>query len=1523
MIVRSGLSSFGMLLPILTIILTFLPISPAAAKGRYVQKGVCTGTDQGTARPYNSGNADDEARYYADLKERYTNCTYVDGNLEISFLHGQEYDLSFLSSIREVTGYVLILLTYARVIPLTDLRVIRGTRLYEDKYALYVALTFHTEDSSIATEEIWLTSLHEILRGEVYFHQNNQLCYVETIAWDDMQPGLVANISMWDSHPKRDCSEIQCHESCDGHCWGPGPEHCQTLTLKICSSTCDYRCRGRTQADCCHRSCAAGCTNSTNAGCLACRQFSLDNTCVESCPRREEYDRTTFTNVLNPNFRYSYGSRCLKNCPENVLIDGDNCVKVCGPGKREQDNECIPCDGVCPSTCSGLEAKEILDETHLDRFRNCTKINGNLIITSRSLHGDIFEGRIGFHPRELEVFSTVKHITGYLSVQADHTELTNLSSFRNLERIDGRALYGEPKFAALAILDNTFVETANFVSLKSITNGGVYVQNNGNLCYLDEGAFLPLVKDDFSVSFANNRDKSLCISEGKVCDPQCDNIGCWGPGPMQCAKCKNAIIGNKCVAECDLENGQYVETPATDDNPAVCEMCDVECSAGCYGPGPDNCTCMSGYEGPNCRRKCRNVQDGPYCRQSCPELKFANAQKNCTDCHPNCLEGCNGPDNTVGITGCFKCEQVRLDYTAKVVECMPHGEPCGEDYFYDRISLSQTSNKLAGSTICQRCDPMCVGCDGAGPRRCTKCKFVKQNQECVQECTSGTYPDQNNVCMPCHGECRTCYNGTEYDCVTCNTHKVEIADEQFFCAPECPKDYPYQLSPYICGASCKPLYYPNRNRVCTPCHAECLEGCHNGSHEGCFSCRNVKWQGGCYQRCHAGEEEVNGTCVLYVDPSRSTNPSGSPMPVGVMAAIGVAGGLLLFIIFLLACWYRRHTKNNMYIDIPPNIDLHDIKSSDYGGGPLTPSNVTPNQAQLKIIKDTELKLGPVLGSGAFGTVYKGLWIPEGEKIRIPVAIKALREVSSSAAEELLEEAKVMASVDHPCLLRLLCVCIAQNMTLITQLMPLGALLDYVRQHKEQIGSHHLLNWSHQIAKGMVYLEEKHLIHRDLAARNVLVQSPAQVKITDFGLAKFLDIDENEYKAQGGKMPIKWLALECIQFRRFSHKSDVWSFGVTLWELMTFGGKPYEGVKAREVPDLLERGERLPQPPICTIDIYMLMVKCWLIDEDSRPTFKQMQDELERMTKDPQRYLVIQNDGINALPSPTPSDFYKSLMADTDLGADPDLLMDAEDYLQPMSLTAHNLTYESQQGFFPPNGSTPKSPTEKPGMPSRKDSSLLRYCQDPTVRANFDRQSSAQEQMNDDYLIPNNKLENAQPLLEEEHDYQNDPRRPANLGDAYLPLNDGTGSQPSTPSAGGMMDNMEYHAIMSKAAPTAKSPTIHTGDPWTPMVAQHPHLMTRQHSNSSQPRTPTTPNYPSPNVSYSTPLLSDVSFEGPVPRTASPPGVANGQSGATKGAYRSQLPSSSSGSLGRRSNGDAPENDYVNSDVVTDRGESTV
>lgn len=177
-----------------------------------------------------------------------------------------------------------------------------------------------------------------------------------------------------------------------------------------------------------------------------------------------------------------------------------------------------------------------------------------------------------------------------------------------------------------------------------------------------------------------------------------------------------------------------------------------------------------------------------------------------------------------------------------------------------------------------------------------------------------------------------------------------------------------------------------------------------------------------------------------------------------------------------------------------------------------------------------------------------------------------------------------------------------------------------------------------------FLEEKRFVHRDLAARNVLVQKPSCVKITDFGLAKLLDYNEEEYKADGGKMPIKWLALECIQHRIFTHKSDVWAFGVTVWELLTFGEKPYDSVPARDVPELLESGQytnqtltvsdncqilrvgqRLPQPSIATIDVYMIMIKCWMLDAEDRPCFKELEEDFSKMSLDPGRYLIIPGD----------------------------------------------------------------------------------------------------------------------------------------------------------------------------------------------------------------------------------------------------------------------------------------------------------
>ncbi|MGH0142675.1 UNVERIFIED_CONTAM: hypothetical protein FKN15_003028 [Acipenser sinensis] len=420
------------------------------------------------------------------------------------------------------------------------------------------------------------------------------------------------------------------------------------------------------------------------------------------------------------------------------------------------------------------------------------------------------------------------------------------------------------------------------------------------------------------------------------------------------------------------------------------------------------------------------------------------------------------------------------------------------------------------------------------------------------------------------------------------------------------------------------------------------------------------------QRCHREWLRCSPPMPRHWEGCSTLDEKGCPInqkPGPGTSIAAAVGGVMLFLILLvlLVTYLRRRKHLKRKETLRRLLQEHELVE------PLTPSGALPNQAQMRILKETELKKVRVLGSGAFGTVYKGIWAPDGEHVKIPVAIKVLREnTSPKANKEILDEAYVMAGVASPYVCRLLGICLTSTVQLVTQLMPYGCLLDYVRENKDHIGSQYLLNWCVQIAKGMSYLEEVRLVHRDLAARNVLVKNPNHVKITDFGLARLLDIDETVYHADGGKVPIKWMALESILHRKFTHQSDVWSYGVTVWELMTFGAKPYDLIPAREIPELLEGGERLPQPLICTINVYMIMVKCWMIDPESRPRFRELVTEFSGMARDPPRYVVIQNDEQMNLASPVDSKFFRTLLEEEENIKE---LLDAEEYLVP------------QPGFF--------------------------------------------------------------------------------------------------------------------------------------------------------------------------------------------------------------------------------------------------
>jgi len=256
------------------------------------------------------------------------------------------------------------------------------------------------------------------------------------------------------------------------------------------------------------------------------------------------------------------------------------------------------------------------------------------------------------------------------------------------------------------------------------------------------------------------------------------------------------------------------------------------------------------------------------------------------------------------------------------------------------------------------------------------------------------------------------------------------------------------------------------------------------------------------------------------------------------------------------------------------------------------------------IERTSLKFMRKLGHGQFGEVWEGLW-----NNTTPVAIKTLK-TGTMDPKDFLSEAHIMKRLRHPKLIQLYAVCtLEEPIYIVTELMKFGSLLEYLQGKGKLLKLPQLIDMSAQVAGGMAYLESQNYIHRDLAARNVLVGDNNIVKIADFGLARL--IKEDEYEARvGARFPIKWTAPEAANYSRFSIKSDVWSFGILLTELVTYGRIPYPGMTNAEVLHQVEHGYRMASPQNCPPALYDIMLECWHKDAMKRPTFETLQWKLE-------------------------------------------------------------------------------------------------------------------------------------------------------------------------------------------------------------------------------------------------------------------------------------------------------------------------
>ncbi|XP_071344163.1 ephrin type-B receptor 3-like isoform X9 [Trachinotus anak] len=363
---------------------------------------------------------------------------------------------------------------------------------------------------------------------------------------------------------------------------------------------------------------------------------------------------------------------------------------------------------------------------------------------------------------------------------------------------------------------------------------------------------------------------------------------------------------------------------------------------------------------------------------------------------------------------------------------------------------------------------------------------------------------------------------------------------------------------------------------------------------------------------------------LQTDPPKSLQEQ-LPLIVGSVTAAFVF--IIAVVVIAIVC--LRKQRNGSESEYTEKLQQYITPGMKVYIDPFTYED--PNEAVREFAKEIDVscvKIEEVIGAGEFGEVCRGRLKLPGRR-EIIVAIKTLKVgYTDRQRRDFLSEASIMGQFDHPNIIRLEGVVTkSRPVMIVTEFMENGALDSFLRLNDGQFTVIQLVGMLRGIAAGMKYLSDMNYVHRDLAARNILVNSNLVCKVSDFGLSRFLEDDPTDptyTSSLGGKIPIRWTAPEAIAYRKFTSASDVWSYGIVMWEVMSYGERPYWDMSNQDVINAVEQDYRLPPPMDCPTALHQLMLDCWVKERNLRPKFTQIVATLDKLIRNAASLKVVTN-----------------------------------------------------------------------------------------------------------------------------------------------------------------------------------------------------------------------------------------------------------------------------------------------------------